>query len=72
VFVDIQMPVLDGLQATREICRRWPAENRPTVVGMTANAMSGDKCDALHAGMTDYLTKPVIPGAKSKVGWGSS
>ena len=57
--MDVQMPELDGLDATRQICARWPAERRPRIVAMTANAMQGDREMCLAAGMDDYLTKPI-------------
>ena len=58
VLMDVQMPELDGLEASREINRRWPRD-RPRIVAMTANAMQGDRelCEA--AGMDDYVAKPI-------------
>jgi signal transduction histidine kinase/HPt (histidine-containing phosphotransfer) domain-containing protein len=59
LFLDVQMPEMDGLQAAREICQRWPAEKRPRIIAMTGNALMGDREKCLEAGMDDYISKPV-------------
>jgi len=58
ILMDVQMPEMDGLEATRQIVSRW-SEHHPHIVGLTANAMQGDREMCLAAGMNDYITKPI-------------
>ncbi|MBD2610133.1 response regulator [Nostoc punctiforme FACHB-252] len=64
ILMDCQMPILDGLETTKEIHRwqesQFASGRRPVVIAMTANAMKEDKQMCLDAGMDDYLTKPVM------------
>lgn len=59
VLMDVQLPELDGLDATRKICALSPAGERPGIIAMTANATQGDREMCIEAGMDDYLTKPI-------------
>ncbi len=59
VFMDVHMPEMDGLEATRKIVNSRMANERPKIIALTADAMSGDKEKCIEAGMDDYITKPV-------------
>jgi CheY-like chemotaxis protein len=62
VFMDCQMPELDGFEATRRIRRLPGAQGAVPIVALTANAMQGDRERCLEVGMNDYVTKPVDVG----------
>lgn len=59
ILMDVQMPEMDGLEATRQIIQKWDAHQRPRIIAMTANAMQGDRELCMEAGMDDYISKPI-------------
>ncbi|HLA08919.1 MAG TPA: GAF domain-containing protein, partial [Anaerolineales bacterium] len=58
ILMDVQMPEMDGLEATRQIVTQWP-QSHPRIIGLTANALEGDREQCLAAGMQDYISKPI-------------
>ena len=67
VLMDVQMPEMDGLEATRRICEQWSTAQRPRIIAMTANVMQEDRDACLAAGMDDYLDKPMQKEALQEV-----
>jgi CheY-like chemotaxis protein len=60
IFMDVQMPEMDGFEATRQIrSRESEQQNHIPIVAMTANAMRGDRERCVASGMDDYISKPI-------------
>ena len=62
ILMDIQMPDMDGLEATRHIREMDGSVSQPHIIAMTANALEGDREEFLKAGMNGYLSKPIQLG----------
>ncbi|HEY7883710.1 MAG TPA: response regulator, partial [Cellvibrionaceae bacterium] len=62
IFMDIEMPIMDGVTATREI-RKQPRFDKLPIIAVTAQAMPGDRENCIEAGMNDYISKPINPTA---------
>ncbi len=71
ILMDVQMPEMDGLEASQRIVAKWP-DDRPRIIAMTANAMEGDREMCLAAGMDDYVTKPIRVGALVEALYGAT
>ncbi|MNS11184.1 Aerobic respiration control sensor protein ArcB [compost metagenome] len=67
IFMDLQMPVMDGLEATRRICADAQADHSPVIIAMTADVMEGTRSRCLDAGMVDYVSKPVKLSSLKKI-----
>jgi len=59
IFMDVQMPEMDGIEATRQLRRDLPPDRQPRIIAMTAAAFPEDRARCLEAGMDDYISKPV-------------
>jgi CheY-like chemotaxis protein len=59
ILMDVEMPKMDGLEATRCIRREWPGEFSPRIIALTANTMEDNRIDCVKAGMDDYIEKPI-------------
>jgi CheY-like chemotaxis protein len=66
ILMDMQMPEMDGLEATSRIRTDEQITHQPYIIALTANAMQGDRERCLQAGMDDYLSKPLMSDALSK------
>jgi CheY-like chemotaxis protein len=67
ILMDVLMPALDGLDATRRIRELLPKERQPRIIAMTANALTGDRERCLAAGADDYISKPIQLSELAKV-----
>jgi signal transduction histidine kinase/CheY-like chemotaxis protein len=59
ILMDIQMPEMNGIEATVKIMETIPPEKQPYIIALTANAMVGDREKCLNSGMVDYMAKPI-------------
>jgi CheY-like chemotaxis protein len=59
ILMDVRMPELSGLEATRQIRKLWPNSQQPRIIAVTAYALEGDREKCIEAGMDDYISKPV-------------
>jgi CheY-like chemotaxis protein len=60
VLMDVQMPEMDGIEATRKICREWPNGHRPRIIALSAGVMPEERQACLDAGIEEFLTKPLV------------
>ncbi len=67
ILMDIQMPVMDGYEATKTINKYWTTEKRPRIIALSANVMEEDKKKAREAGFDDYIEKPIDIEEFSKI-----
>jgi len=59
ILMDVQMPVMGGIEATRQILQEWPAASRPRIIALTAGLEANEEQACRDAGMDDYLVKPL-------------
>jgi two-component system, sensor histidine kinase len=59
ILMDIQMPIMDGYEATKTICQKWDKDNRPSIIGFSANTFQSDIDKGFESGMEEYLQKPI-------------
>lgn len=73
IFMDVQMPEMDGLEATKYIINNYPKEIRPRIIAMTAGAMAEDREKCIQSGMDDYISKPILVDdlQKTILKWGN-
>ena len=73
VLMDIQMPIMDGLTATKAIKNKFPAQDWPVIIAMTANVFKDERDKCFAAGMDDYISKPIQSGIIEKMimKWGN-
>ncbi|MBI5726449.1 MAG: response regulator [Ignavibacteriales bacterium] len=67
IFMDLFMPNMGGLEATKEIMRQYSPSQRPVIIALTGNAEESDRTECLQAGMKDFLTKPISPDDVSRI-----
>ncbi len=67
VFMDLQMPEMDGFEATRQIRKNLPAHRQPCIIALTANALQSDREQCTASGMNDFITKPLKLGEMTDV-----
>jgi PAS domain S-box-containing protein len=60
IFMDVNMPIMDGLEATRAVREMFPYKDQPKIVAVTANAFTSDRDKYISGGMDDYLSKPIL------------
>ena len=67
ILMDVQMPEMDGFEATKCIREQFAVDKQPHIIALTANAMQGDRERCLEQGMDDYLSKPIKPQALAEM-----